>query len=83
MWFAVVVTFVVLMLVMPLIAVFAQAFAKGVAPFIDAVTQPDALAAIGLTLITALIAVPFNAVFGVVAAVLIWAIAFLPRGAAR
>jgi sulfate transport system permease protein len=68
----VVVTFVMLMLVMPLIAVFAQAFAKGVAPFIDAVTQPDALAAIGLTLITALIAVPFNAVFGVVAA---WAIA--------
>ena len=69
---AVVVGFIAVMLVLPLIGVFLQALAKGAGPFIDAVTQPDALSAIGLTLLTAVIAVPFNAVFGVMAA---WAIA--------
>jgi sulfate transport system permease protein len=68
----VVIAFVVLMLVLPLIAVFAQALAKGLAPLIDAISQPDAISAIGLTLLTAAIAVPFNAAFGVIAA---WAIA--------
>ena len=68
----VVVAFIVLMLVIPLISVFVQALAKGTGPFIEAITQPDAISAIGLTLLTALIAVPFNALFGVIAA---WAIA--------
>jgi len=68
----VVVGFIVVMLVLPLIGVFAQALAKGAGPFLDAIVQPDAISAIGLTLLTAAIAVPFNAVFGIVAA---WAIA--------
>jgi sulfate transport system permease protein len=64
--------FLGLFLVLPLASVFAQAFASGVAPYLDAVRDPDALSAIRLTLITAAIAVPLNLVFGVAAA---WAIA--------
>ncbi len=61
-----------LVILLPLGAVFTQALDKGVVPFWHAVTQPDALASIRLTLITAVIVVPFNAVFGIAAA---WAIA--------
>ncbi len=61
-----------LVILLPLGAVFAQALAKGAGPFWHAVTQPDALASIRLTLLTAAIVVPFNAVFGIAAA---WAIA--------
>ena len=57
---------------MPLVAVFAQALAKGLGAYLDALREPDALAAIRLTLLTAAIAVPLNLVFGVAAA---WAIA--------
>jgi sulfate/thiosulfate transport system permease protein len=64
--------FLGLFLVLPLASVFAQAFASGVAPYRDAIRDPDALSAIRLTLITAAIAVPLNLVFGVAAA---WAIA--------
>lgn len=60
-----------LLVVVPLIAVLSMAFAKGVAPFLSAISHPDAIAAMKLTGITALIAVPLNAVFGVAAA---WAI---------
>jgi len=56
----------------PLATVFAQALAKGIGPFLDAFKEPDALAAIRLTLLVAAIAVPFNAAFGVAAA---WSIA--------
>jgi sulfate/thiosulfate transport system permease protein len=52
--------------------VFAQAFESGVRPYLEAIREPDALAAIRLTLLTAAIAVPLNLVFGVMAA---WAIA--------
>jgi sulfate transport system permease protein len=69
---AAVLVFIALMLVAPLAAVFAEAFAKGVQPFLAAIAEPDAEAAVGLTLLTAAIAVPFNAAFGVIAA---WAIA--------
>ncbi|GJE54521.1 MULTISPECIES: sulfate ABC transporter permease subunit CysW [Methylobacterium] len=69
---AVAVTFLALFLVLPLVTVFVQAFAKGVSAYFTAFTEPDAHAAIRLTLITAAIAVPFNVVFGVSAA---WAIA--------
>jgi sulfate transport system permease protein len=68
---AVVVAFVALMLVLPLVAVFAQALAKGASATLAALSDPDALAAIRLTLITAVIAVPVNTAFGVCAA---WAI---------
>ena len=64
--------FLGLFLVVPLAAVFAQALEKGFAPYFAAIVEPDAIAAIRLTLITAAISVPLNLVFGVVAA---WAIA--------
>ena len=64
--------FLLLFLVLPLVVVFAQAFAKGVDGYFAALAQPDALAAIRLTLLVAAIAVPLNLVFGVAAA---WAIA--------
>lgn len=62
---------IALILVLPLGVVFAEALAKGVAAFRDAVTEPDALAAIRLTLLVALIAVPCNTLFGLAAA---WAV---------
>jgi sulfate transport system permease protein len=67
-----VVLFVGLMLVLPLAIVFGQALSKGVGASLAALRDPDALSAIKLTLITALIAVPINTVFGLCAA---WAIA--------
>ncbi len=67
-----VVGFIGLFLLAPLVMVFTAAFSKGVPPFLSALAQPDARAAIGLTLLVAAIAVPFNAVFGVCAA---WAVA--------
>ena len=56
---------------LPLGIVFSQAFAKGVGTYWDSLRQPDALAAIRLTLLAAGIAVPLNLVFGVAAT---WAI---------
>ena len=64
--------FLACFLVLPLSVVFAQAFSKGGAFFLAAVREPDALAAIRLTLLTVAIAVPANVVFGVAAA---WTIA--------
>jgi sulfate transport system permease protein len=60
------------LVVMPLGVVFSEAFAKGVGPYLAALKDPDALAAIRLTLTAAAIAVPLNAAFGLAAA---WAIA--------
>ncbi len=64
--------FLGLFLFVPLAAVFAQAFEKGVGAYLESIREPDALAAIRLTLLTAAIAVPANLVFGIAAA---WAIA--------
>ena len=64
--------FITLFLVLPLILVFAQAFEQGVLAYFRALAEPDVLSAIGLTLITALIAVPINMLFGLAAA---WCIA--------
>ncbi len=69
---AVALVFLILFLVVPLAAVFTEAFRKGVGVYLAALREPDALAAIRLTLLTAVITVPLNLVFGVVAA---WAIA--------
>jgi sulfate transport system permease protein len=63
--------FLAMFLVLPLVVVFAQAFSKGWSAFVEAIVQPDALAAIRLTLLVAAISVPLNCVFGVVAS---WAI---------
>ena len=64
--------FLVLFLVLPLAAVFTEALRKGWAAYIEGLREPDAWSAIKLTLITAVIAVPLNLVFGVAAA---WCIA--------
>ena len=64
--------YVALMLLLPLGAVLAQAFAKGWQAWLAAVTEPDARSAIWLTLLVAAIAVPLNMIFGIAAA---WAVA--------
>jgi sulfate/thiosulfate transport system permease protein len=64
--------FLALFLFVPLISVFYEALKKGVDVYFAAITEPDARAAIRLTLIAAAIAVPLNLIFGVAAA---WAIA--------
>lgn len=63
--------FLAFFLVLPLIAVFAEALREGVKAYFSALVEPDALSAIRLTLMTAAIAVPANVIFGVAAA---WAI---------
>jgi len=64
-------TFVACFLVLPLAAVFTEALRKGWGAFFAAFTDPDALSAIKLTLVTAAIAVPANVVFGIAASWLI------------
>jgi sulfate/thiosulfate transport system permease protein len=59
-------------LFVPLIAVFVNAFSQGFRVFFGTISDPDALSAIRLTLLTAAIAVPLNITFGFAAA---WAIA--------
>lgn len=69
---AVALTFMVLFLVLPLATVFAEALARGFEAYGAALTHPDTIAAIKLTLTVAAISVPLNVVFGIAAA---WAIA--------
>ena len=64
--------FLTLFLFVPLVAVFVEALKKGFDVYWAAITEPDALSAIRLTLVAAGIAVPLNLVFGIAAA---WAIA--------
>jgi sulfate/thiosulfate transport system permease protein len=64
--------FLSLFLFIPLIAVFTEGLRKGFETYFAAITEPDALSSIKLTLIAAGIALPLNLVFGVAAA---WAIA--------
>jgi sulfate transport system permease protein len=64
--------FLALFLVIPLVSVFAQALDKGLKTYLESITEPNAMNAIRLTLLTAAISVPLNLVFGVAAA---WAIA--------
>jgi len=64
--------FIALFLLLPLVTVFSQALAQGWDAALAALKEPDAVSAIKLTLITAAIAVPLNAIFGISAA---WAIA--------
>ena len=59
------------LVVAPLAAIFAQAFSLGIGHFSATIAHPDTRHAIWLTVLTALIAVPLNTVFGVAAA---WAI---------
>jgi len=64
--------FLTLFLFVPLLSVFAEAFKKGWQAYLAAITEPDAVSAIKLTLLTAVIAVPLNLVFGIAAS---WCIA--------
>ena len=64
--------FLIVFLLLPLLAVFVEALRQGLAAYLAGITEPDALAAIRLTLLVAAIAVPLNVVFGIFAA---WAIA--------
>ena len=63
--------FLAVFLVMPLVIVLTEALRQGVQAYATAILQPEALAAIRLTLLTAAIVVPLNVMFGISAA---WAI---------
>ncbi len=65
-------TYLFVFLILPFAIVFGQALGQGLATYWSALGDPMALAAIRLTLVVALIAVPLNLVFGAAAA---WAIA--------
>ena len=70
--------FLGLFLVLPLVTVFAEALDSGIGAYVESISEPDAFAALRLTLIAAAFAVPANLIFGVVAG---WAIAkFTFRG---
>ncbi|KAA5601839.1 sulfate ABC transporter permease subunit CysW [Blastochloris sulfoviridis] len=66
------VAFLLLFLVLPLIAIFAEALRRGIAAYFASFADPDTQDAIRLTLLVAAIAVPLNVVFGIAAA---WAVA--------
>jgi sulfate transport system permease protein len=69
---AIALTYLLGLVAMPLLVVFAEALSKGIGAYVSALLDPNALAAMRLTLLTAAITVPLNLVFGVMAA---WAIA--------
>jgi sulfate/thiosulfate transport system permease protein len=69
---AVALLFLALFLVLPLLTVFTEALSNGAAAYVAAITEPDAMSALRLTLLAAAIAVPANLLFGVSAG---WAIA--------
>jgi len=69
---AIAVMFLTVFVVLPLVVVFAQAFSKGIGAYFSALSDPEALSAIRLTLWVAAISVGLNLVFGLTAA---WAIA--------
>ncbi|WP_304598379.1 sulfate ABC transporter permease subunit CysW [Luteibacter sp. OK325] len=60
--------FLCLFLVVPLASVFVEAFRQGAHAFVESIDQPEAMAAIRLTLLVAVITVPLNVVFGLAAA---------------
>ena len=65
---AIALTFLGLFLVLPLIVVFAEAFSQGARVYFAALSEPEALAAIRLTMFIAAICVPLNTAFGLAAA---------------
>jgi sulfate/thiosulfate transport system permease protein len=65
-------TFFATFLLLPLVAVFVEAFKKGWEAYLAAISTPDTLSSVRLTLLAAAVAVPLNVVFGISAA---WAIA--------
>jgi sulfate transport system permease protein len=69
------------LVLLPLLVVFHDAFAKGIGKYLDAIRDPDAVSAMKLTLLVAAIAVPLNAVFGIAAAWCIAKFEFRGKGA--
>jgi sulfate transport system permease protein len=69
---AIALTFLGVFVVLPLVLVFAEAFSKGIGAYFGALSDPEALSAIRLTLVVAAVSVSINLVFGLMAA---WAIA--------
>jgi sulfate transport system permease protein len=63
--------YILLLLLVPLGFIFYKTFEHGIAPPFDAITSPDGLHALKLTLLTVAIAVPLNTVFGVACAILL------------
>jgi sulfate transport system permease protein len=64
--------FLTVFVVLPLVVVFTEAFSRGISAYLSALSEPEALSAIRLTLTVAAISVGLNLVFGAIAA---WAIA--------
>jgi sulfate/thiosulfate transport system permease protein len=69
---ALAISFITVVLLLPLLLVFREAFAQGIGAVRAAITEPDTLAAVRLSLTAAAIAVPLNTLFGIAAA---WSIA--------
>jgi sulfate/thiosulfate transport system permease protein len=63
--------YILLLLLVPLAFIFYKTFEHGIAPPFEAITSPDGLHALKLTLITVAIAVPLNTIFGVACAILL------------
>jgi sulfate transport system permease protein len=63
--------YLTLLLLIPLVMIFYKTFEDGISPPIDAITSPDGLHALKLTLLMVAIAVPLNTVFGVACALLL------------
>ena len=65
------IAFIAILVLLPIVVVFVEAFKQGLPAYLAALSDPTALSAIRLTLLVAAIAVPCNLIFGVVAS---WAI---------
>ncbi len=63
--------YVALFILLPLFSVFSEAFAQGLRMYLESLKEPQTMAAIRLTLLVAVIAVPLNVVFGIAAS---WAV---------
>ena len=66
-----VLVYVAVLVMVPVLAPFPKAFAQGIGPVLQSLARPDALAALRLTFLLALVAVVINAVFGMVLAMVL------------
>ena len=69
-----------LIIVLPLVVVLTEGLKGGLAPYFEALKEPDTISAIQLTLLVAAISVPLNAVFGIAAAWCITRFEFRGKG---
>ncbi len=71
--------FVVVVVLLPVAAIYQRAFSEGLAVYLANITHPETLFAIGLTVFTALVVLPVNIIFGIAAAWLIARYRFVGR----